>query len=156
MNFHVKGNSKAFKRIKEVFNGDRNVFADLGSDVAPKTWFCLFVNAPFLGRPIGKGISVELMRHLRQAEKWLLGVPAYRNMSSVELGIVLGIDEDHHGGRSTNNSSMHTLGLALDIGYVKNPWVAGQHDNTGQPSTNRNNAFQAVTRNVSRLHQRQR
>ena len=28
VNFHVKGNSKAFKRIKEVFNGD-STFADI-------------------------------------------------------------------------------------------------------------------------------
>jgi hypothetical protein len=63
----------------------------------------------------------------------------------------MNIDEDHHGGRTTSNNSMHTLGLAVDIRYVKNPWVAGQHDNTGKLNVSRNSAFQTVTRNVSRL-----
>ena len=132
--FHVRGGSKAFNRIKEVYKNDKAVFEELGADVSPKTWYCLFVNAPFLGRPFARGIHVELMRRLRQAEKWLLGRPLYRGMSPVELGAALGIDEDHRGGRTTNNSSMHTLGLAVDIGYVRNPWVTGQHDHEGKPN----------------------
>ena len=72
-------------------------------------------------------------------------------MSPVELGAAMNIDEDHHGGRTTTNNSMHTLGLAADIRYIKNPWVAGQHDNEGKPNESRNNAFETVTRNVSRL-----
>jgi hypothetical protein len=144
--FHVRGGSKAFNRIKEIYNGDKAVFDALGSDVSPKSWYCLFVNAPFLGRPFEKGIHVELMRRLRQAESWLLGRPRYQGMSPVELGVALNINEDHHGGRTKNNSSMHTLGLAVDIGYFKNPWVAGQAD-----SPTRNTYFQGVSKNVSRL-----
>jgi hypothetical protein len=144
--FHVRGNSRAFGRIKEVFKKDESVFADLGPDVSPKTWYCLFVNPPFLGRPFGKGIHVELIRRLRRAERWLQSRSLYRKMSPVELGAALGIDEDHRGGRTTNNSSMHTLGLAVDIGYLKNPWVAGQAE-----SPTRNRYFQGVSRNVSRL-----
>ena len=127
--FHVKGRSKAFQRLQQVYRTDRAAFEQLGTDVSPKTWYRLFVNAPFLGRPFTKGIHVELMRRLRQAEKWLLGQSLYKQMSPVELGAAMNIDEDHHGGRTTTNNSMHTLGLAVDIRYTKNPWVAGQHDN---------------------------
>ena len=127
--FHVKGRSKAFQRLQQVYRTDRAAFEQLGADVSPKTWYRLFVNAPFLGRPFTKGIHVELMRRLRQAEKWLLGQSLYKQMSPVELGAAMNIDEDHHGGRTTTNNSMHTLGLAADIRYTKNPWVAGQHDN---------------------------
>ena len=131
--FHVKGRSKAFQRLQQVYRTDRAAFEQLGADVSPKTWYRLFVNAPFLGRPFTKGIHVELMRRLRQAEKWLLGQSArIRRMSPVELGAALGIDEDHRGGRTTTNNSMHTLGLAVDIRYIKNPWVAGQHGNDGK------------------------
>jgi len=149
--FHVKGRSKAFQRLQQVYRTDRAAFEQLGTDVSPTTWYRLFVNAPFLGRPFTKGIHIELMRRLRQAEKWLLNQSLYTQMSPVELGAAMNIDEDHHGGRTTANNSMHTLGLAVDIRYVKNPWVAGQHDNTGKPNASRNSAFQTVTRNMSRL-----
>ena len=149
--FHVRGRSKAFKRLQEVYRTDRAAFEQLGTDVSPKTWYRLFVNAPFLGRPFTKGIHVELMRRLRQAEKWLLGQSLYKQMSPVEMGAAMNIDEDHHGGRTTTNNSMHTLGLAADIRYNKNPWVAGQHNNEGKPNETRNTAFKTVTRNVSRL-----
>ncbi|MGH9897029.1 MAG: hypothetical protein ACREA0_34530, partial [bacterium] len=59
--FHVRGSSKAFHRIKEVYKNDKAAFDELGSDVSPKTWYCLFVNAPFLGRPFVRGIHIELM-----------------------------------------------------------------------------------------------
>jgi hypothetical protein len=149
--FHVRGRSKAFQRLQQVYRSDRAAFEHLGTDVSPKTWYRLFVNAPFLGRPFTKGIHIELMRRLRQAEKWLLGQSLYKQMSPVELGAAMKIDEDHHGGRTTTNNSMHTLGLAVDIRYTKNPWVAGQHDNSGKLNVSRNTAFQTVTRNISRL-----
>ena len=149
--FHVKGRSRAFRRVQEIHASDRHAFESLGADVTAKTWYELFVNAPFLGQPFDRGVHVELMRRLRLAEQWLVAQPAYRGMSPVQLGAALRIDEAHHGGRTANNSSMHTLGLAVDVGYVKNPWVTGQHDNTGQLNTKRNGNFQAVTRNVSRL-----
>lgn len=141
-----KSKSKAFKRIEEAYKKAPGIFVSLGTDVSPRTWYSLFVYAPFLGRPILNGVHVELMRRLRLAEKWLLTQRQYQNMSPVELGVALGIDEDHHGGRTKNNASMHTLGLAIDVGYIKNPWVAGQSD-----APTRNSYFQAVTRNASRL-----
>ena len=72
-------------------------------------------------------------------------------MSPVELGAAMDIDEDHHGGRTTTNNSMHTLGLAVDIRYVKNPWVAGQHGNDGKPNRAAIVRSKSVSRNVSRL-----
>ena len=146
--FHVKNDSKAFQRIKKVYVDHASVFEELGSDVTPRTWFRLFVNAPFLGRPITNGVHFELMRKLRRAEAWLATQRQYRDMSPVELGSALGIDEDHHGSRplQKESSSMHTLGLAVDIGYLKNPWVAGQHK-----SPERNKHFKEVSMNVSRL-----
>ncbi len=165
--YHAKGNSKAYQRVKEVYRTDRAAFDALGSDVTPANWYYLFVDAPFLGVPFVKGVHLELMRRLRLAERWLLSLPAYRGMSAAELGAALGIDEEHHGGRTTANNSMHTLGLAVDVGYVRNPWVAGQHDAKGKrlvcwkcdptidrarwPRLCRNTKFEDVSRNVSRL-----
>jgi hypothetical protein len=151
MSFHVKGRSKAFKRLQELYRTDRAAFRHLGADVSPNTWYRLFVNAPFLGRPSFNGIHVELMRRLRQAEQWLLAQAPYRKMSPVEIGRAMNIDEDHHGGRMANNNSMHTLGLAVDIRYLKNPWVTGQHGNDGKPNTKRNRGFQEVSRNIAQL-----
>ena len=149
--FHVKGRTAAFRRIQDLYTSDSAAFAHLGADVSPKTWYCLFVNAPFLGRPFDRGIQVELMRRLRLAEKWLLAQPKYQGMSAAELGAALGIDEDHHGGRPSKGNSMHTLGLAVDISYIRNPWVSSQRGPTGKLNKTRNAGFQAVTRNVSRL-----
>jgi hypothetical protein len=146
VNFHVQGKSKAFERLQQVYAADKDAFRELGADVSPHTWYRLFVNAPFLGRPFRLGIHVELMRRLRRAELWLLDCPAYAGMTPVEVGKAMEIDENHAGGRAKNNSSMHTLGLAVDIRYTKNPWVTGQAG-----SEKRNKYFQEVTRNISRL-----
>ena len=89
MRFHVKGRTKAFRRMQMSIATDSAAFEQLGADVSPKTWYRLFVNAPFLGRPFDRGIQVELMRRLRHAEKWLLGQPLYQGMSPVELGAAL-------------------------------------------------------------------
>ncbi len=49
-------------------------------------------------------------------------------MTPVQLGAALGIVEDHKGARpSAASASMHTFGLATDINYTGNPWIAGQH-----------------------------
>lgn len=144
--YHVGGNYKAYRRIKEVYRSQRPLFDALGADVTPANWFYLFANPPFLGRPFRSGVHIELVRRLRLAEAWLMAQPQYRGMSPVQIGAALGIDEEHAGGRQNATSSMHTLGLAVDIGYVKNPWVAGQHGNAG-----RNAKFQAASRNAALL-----
>jgi hypothetical protein len=149
--FHVKGRSTAFKRLEEAYAADRQVFAELGSDVTARTWFSLFVNPPFLGRPFNRGVQLEMMRRLRRAERWLVARPAYAGMTPAEIGTALGIDENHAGGRPKNNASMHTLGLAVDIGYLKNPWVSSQVGSDGKPNARKNSVFQAVSRRVSHL-----
>lgn len=151
VDYHVKKNSGAYQRVKETYRTDRAAFDALGADVTPKNWYYLFVNAPFLGRPFQKGVHLELIRRLRLAERWLFDRPQYRSMSPAEVGVALGIDEDHHGGRTKPTNSMHTLGLAVDIGYSANPWVAGQHGNDGTPNVGRNAIFADVTRHANLL-----
>lgn len=148
------GKSAAYERVEEVYRTSPGAFASLGSDVKPATWFCLYVNAPFLGWTFNRGIHVELLRRLRRAQAWLMAQPQYKGLSPVELGKRLGVDERHTGGRAGNASnptdkrsaSMHTFGLATDIGYDKNPWVAG---NPERPKGNL--AFRAISKRVSAL-----
>jgi hypothetical protein len=144
--FHVVNKTKAYQRVADAYRKHRSEFAALGSDLTPANWYYLFVSPPFLGRPINWGVSIELMRRLRLGERWLSSQPRYADLSPAEIGGLLGLDEDHAGGRHKNNTSMHTLGLAVDIGYIKNPWVAGQHD-----SPTRNAKFMAATENASLL-----
>jgi hypothetical protein len=69
---------------------------------------------------------------LRVAERHLLSLPEYAAMTPVELGAALAIHEEHKGARPTAPSaSMHTFGLAVDINYTGNPWIAGQHVDRG-------------------------
>ncbi|HUS05353.1 MAG TPA: hypothetical protein VMZ52_03605 [Bryobacteraceae bacterium] len=153
-NFHAgkdgAGKSETFKRLESVYRTNRAEFVKVAPDLTPNTWYSFFVNPPFLGRTFGLGIHVELMKRLRVAETRLTGLQAYAGMSPVELGVALGVDEDHGGGRikEKTSSSMHTFGLAVDIGYLKNPWIAGQ---AGSPTRNR--YFREVSANVSRLLQ---
>jgi hypothetical protein len=143
-----KGKSTAYERIVEVHAADPHVFDSLGSDVSPKTWYRLFANPPFLGRPFTRGVHVELVRKLRLAETWLAGQKAYADLTPVELGRKLKLVEDHHGGRvkDKKSTSMHTFGLAVDIGYTANPWIAGNPDRP-----NGNAAFIAISKRVSNL-----
>ena len=143
---HVARKSPAYLRVGQLFKSDQLLFQALGGDVTAKNWFYLYGNPPFLGRPFRNGVHIELIRRLRLAEAWLMAQPRYRGMSPAQIGNLLQIDEDHAGGRPTQNTSMHTLGLAVDIGYIKNPWIAGQHGNE-----HRNATFHAVTRNASLL-----
>ena len=136
--FHVKGRrrrSNACKSSIEVIKRPSNTSAPT-SHRAPG--IACSSTPRFSDGRSNDGIHVELMRRLRKAEKWLLAHPLYRRMSPVEIGEAMNIDEDHHGGRPKNNNSMHTLGLAVDIRYLKNPWVTSQRDNEGKLNTKRN------------------
>ena len=54
--FHVTGRSKAFQAAAgRSIARIAPAFEQLGADVSPKTWYRLFVNAPFLGRPFDEG-----------------------------------------------------------------------------------------------------
>jgi hypothetical protein len=122
------GKSAAYQRLESVYRTHQAEFQSVAPDLTPATWYLHFVNPPFLGRPFRNGIHLELIRRLRAAEARLNRMSAYASMSPVELGAALGVDEDHGGGRmnSKTSSSMHTFGLAADIGYIKNPWVPGR------------------------------
>ena len=65
-----------------------------------------------------------LVRKLRQAERYLLTLPAFRGMTPARLGSALGLTEQHGGARPDDAStSVHSFGLAIDISYKANPWV---------------------------------
>ncbi len=150
VDFHVKKKSAAFRRLGETYKLDPAPFKALGEDVNPENWYYLFANPPFLGQPFQKGVHIELIRRLRMGERWLLSQPQYSLLSPAQLGAALSIDEPHKGGRvrpnDADSQSMHTFGLAVDIAYKKNPWVAGQHGSPG-----RNKQFKAVSKNVALL-----
>ena len=86
------------------------------------------MNPSFLGRRFGSGVHLVLVRKLRLAETHLLAQSAYGGMTPVELGRALGITQDHRGARpNAQSGGMHAFGLACDIEYAGNPWIAGQH-----------------------------
>ncbi len=101
---------------------------DTAGEFTAANWFQHMVNPSFLGQRVKNGIHLVLLRQLRLAEKYLLSLPAYKDMTPVELGAWMKITEMHRGARPTaKTASMHTFGLAVDINYEGNPWVAGQH-----------------------------
>jgi hypothetical protein len=99
-------------------------------DFDAKNWFDFLVTPSFLGHQIDKypqGIHILLLRKLRQAESYLLSLPAYAGKTPVELGRALGLDRSsvyYSGGRiSKEPQSFHGFGLALDIDVTGNPWI---------------------------------
>jgi len=91
-----------------------------------KNWYDFIVTPSFLGHS-ANNIHLLLVRKLREAENYLLSLPAYNGMTSVELGRALNLDRstvNYSGGRISNEKqSMHGLGLALDIDPFGNPWI---------------------------------
>ena len=95
-----------------------------------KNWFDNIVGPSFLGHRISRqsqGIHLLLLRKLREAENYLLSLPAYAGMTPVAMGRALGLDRKtvyYSGGRmSGDDQAMHGVGLALDIDVTGNPWV---------------------------------
>jgi hypothetical protein len=73
-------------------------------------------------------VHVVFVRKLRIAELHLLSQPGYRGMTPVELGRALGLTQGHGGARpNAAGGGMHSFGLAADVEYTGNPWIAGQH-----------------------------
>jgi hypothetical protein len=136
MNAVDSPNTRAQCRLNNV---SARVSGETGGDFTAANWFQNMVNPSFLGRQFSNGIHVVLARKLRVAENSLLAQAAYGGMTPVELGRALGIDEEHKGARpSASSNSVHTFGLAVDIRYTSNPWVAGQHverDSSGNLTT---------------------
>ena len=122
--------------IGEVFG--RSVVRKVTSEISRltnkefdgKNWFDTIVGPSFLGHRItrqGQGIHLLLLRKLREAENYLLSLPAYAEMTPVALGRALGLDRktvSYSGGRmSGDDQAMHGVGLAIDIDVTGNPWV---------------------------------
>jgi hypothetical protein len=97
-----------------------------GGEFTAATWFDDFLNPSFLGWTFRHGVHPVLVRKLRTAEAALLAMPEYRGFTPRRLGRELRITERHGGSRPEDaTASMHTVGLAIDINYVGNPWVGG-------------------------------
>jgi hypothetical protein len=99
-------------------------------EFSAKNWYDFIVAPSFLGHRInkhGQGIHLLLLRKLREAENYLLSLPAYANMTPVVLGRTLGLGGKsvrYSGGRiSSEKQGLHGVGLALDIDVVGNPWI---------------------------------
>jgi hypothetical protein len=100
------------------------------TEFTAKNWFDFIVAPSFLGHRINKhhqGIHLLLLRKLREAENYLLSLPAYAGKTPVALGRALGLDRKsvhYSGGRiSADKQAMHGVGLALDIDVKGNPWI---------------------------------
>ena len=122
-----------------------------GRGITAGNWFAHMMNPSFLGRRFSNGVHVVLVRKLRLAESHLLAQAAYRGMTPVELGRALALTQDHGGARPTSSGGgMHSFGLAADIEYLGNPWIAGQHFDvdkaTREPMTDEDRAIQAANR----------
>jgi hypothetical protein len=96
-------------------------------------WFADFINPSFLGHTFSIGVHPLLVEALRKAERHLLAQQAYKGLTPVALGRALGFTperEQHKGGRRNPNmkGSFHGPGLAVDIRYLANPWIAGNPD----------------------------
>jgi hypothetical protein len=106
------------------------VEAAVGGRYKVARWFAEFVNPAFLGHKFKLGVHPILIESLRKAERHLLSQRAYAGLTPVALGRALGFSESrepHGGGRRNPNlsGSFHGPGLAIDVRYLANPWVAG-------------------------------
>ena len=123
-------NKTAAETLKKVKETD---FQGLEPGLTAATWWNYMVRPPWLGMPIKQGIHLVLLKRLRQAQRFLMGLPAYENLSPAELGKVLGLEEEHKGARpGAATRSMHTFGLAIDISFTHNPWLSNPERNTAR------------------------
>jgi hypothetical protein len=132
--------------ILSAMNND--IQKETQGEFSATNWFDNMVSPSFLGRTVKNGIHVVLARKLRRAERYLLSLPAYQGVPPVALGSALGIKEELKGARPKDGGkSMHLFGLAVDINYTGNPWVAGSVD----AAHGSNEVFTAVMRRASLL-----
>jgi subtilisin family serine protease len=122
--FHggLRHNAKAQERLTQH---DKQVQAVTSQEFSASSWFSGITDPSVFGmRTKGhNGLHVLLVRRLRQAERYLLTLPAFRGKPPAALGAALGLTERHAGMRSATTGSMHTFGLAIDIEYTANPWL---------------------------------
>ncbi|MFZ0726841.1 MAG: S8 family serine peptidase [Desulfobacterales bacterium] len=123
-------NKTAAGTLKKV---QRSEFEGLEAGLTAKTWWSYMVRPPWLGMPIKQGIHLVLLKRLRQAQRFLMSLPAYENMNPAMLGQVLGLEEEHKGARPrATTRSLHTFGLGIDISYTHNPWLSNPARNTSK------------------------
>lgn len=115
---------KIENKIKQIENKISEVDAILelaGED--PGMWFKNFTKITFLGLKMNNPIHIELAKHLIKVEKKFL-----KEYGSIEEAKKqLGVSEIIKGCREYSTSaeySMHLFGLAIDLDYWKNPYVA--------------------------------
>jgi hypothetical protein len=113
-----------------IKNISDKISTQTNSEFNAKNWFDFIVAPGFLGHRINRqqqGIHLLLLRKLREAENYLLSLPAYSGMTPVSLGRTLGLDRTtvrYSAGRiSSEDQAMHGVGLAIDIDVTGNPWV---------------------------------
>lgn len=116
--------SKAEQRLRER---NKEVKQATQGQSSAGNWFLQIMNPSVFGLTTkrGDGLHVELVRRIRQAERYLLTLPAYSGRTPAELGGLFSITERHGGARPHMEASlsMHTFGLAIDIERDRNPWV---------------------------------
>ncbi|MGH2396678.1 MAG: hypothetical protein ACRDFW_06755 [bacterium] len=108
-------NKTAAETLKKVRATE---FKDLEPGLTAKTWWTYMVRPPWLGMPIKQGIHLVLLKRLRQAQQFLMGLRAYENMSPAELGKVLGLEEEHKGARpwtATKRCTHSALASILEL-----------------------------------------
>jgi hypothetical protein len=121
--FHggMRSNATAQQRLNKC---DGQIQAVTG-EFSAATWYDGIIDPAVFGwrTKSSAGLHVLLVRKLRQAERYLLTLPAFSGKTPAELGRVLGLTERHGGARSGMSASTHTFGLAIDIAYTANPWI---------------------------------
>lgn len=123
----------------------RQVERATGGRYTARNWFQNMVNPTFLGQRFTKGIHQVLIRQLREVEQRFFN--QMPDTTPVELGQRFGIvANDMHRGMRFRGSGNHTFGIAFDLKYIGNPWVAGNPD---RPNGNR--YFEEAMARVARL-----
>jgi subtilisin family serine protease len=117
----VRHNTTAQQRLEDR---DREIKA-ISTEYTAANWYDGITDPSVFGytTKAGHGLHVVLVRKLRQAERYLLTLPAFRGMTPAAMGAALGLGEQHGGARAGKSLSAHTLGLAIDLAYTANPWI---------------------------------
>ncbi len=119
---------------------------ETGGRFTAADWFKQMVNPTFLGQRFTNGIHRVLIQQLRRVEQHFFDQSP--DTTPVELGQRFGmvVDDLHRGMRFGKTASNHSFGLAFDLKYVGNPWIAGNPD---RPVGNR--YFEQTMARVARL-----
>jgi subtilisin family serine protease len=122
--FHggLRHNARAQERLAQH---DSQVQAATSGEFSGTSWFSGIIDPSVFGMRTKEhhGLHVLFVRRLRQAERYLLTLHEFRDKTPAALGEALGLTEAHAGMRAAQTGSMHTLGLAIDIEYLANPWI---------------------------------